>query len=64
MDIKKIKAEVAHLPHVTKVWIKDNAIFLSKVHKAKEISLAEQNEESADVEAEAETEAPTPKKKK
>lgn len=64
MDIKKIKAEVAHLPHIKKVWIKNGEIFLSKIHKSEEVNLSNGIDENEEDEITEQESAPTPKKKK
>ena len=46
MDIKKIKEEYSHLPHIKKVWVKAGHVFLSKVKGSEEIDLSKANIES------------------
>jgi len=46
MDIKKIKEEYSHMPHIKKVWAKSGQIFLSKVKGSEEIDLTKANTES------------------
>lgn len=42
MNIEKIKAEIAHLPHVTKVWVKDNQVYIHKIKGAVEHDLTQE----------------------
>lgn len=44
MDIKKIKAEVAHIPHVKQVWVKDGEVFIHPRKGAKVIDLTKADE--------------------
>lgn len=44
MKIEDIKREIAHLPHVTKVWVKDNQVFIHKVNGAIEHDLTQVEE--------------------
>lgn len=41
MDIKKIKAEFAAMPHVSTVWVKDGNVFIHPIHGAEKVDLAD-----------------------
>lgn len=45
MDLSKIKEQVAHLPHVKKVWVKDGDVYIHAVKGSKEIDLSEETKE-------------------
>lgn len=53
MTTNEIKTAVAHLPHVTKVWIKGQEVFIHPVKGATKVDLSEQKLEQ-EVAAEAE----------
>jgi len=46
MKLEDIKREIAHLPHVTKVWVKDNLVFIHKVKGAIEHELKQDEEKT------------------
>lgn len=38
---KELKEQYAHLPHVKKVWVRGEDVYLAKVHGSVEVSLEE-----------------------
>lgn len=43
MNISELKSQYEHLPHVKKVWVKNEQVYTSPVHGATEIDLTETN---------------------
>lgn len=50
MTTNEIKTAVAHLPHVTKVWIKGQEVFIHKVKGATEHDLTQEEKDEESIE--------------